>query len=157
MPLFIGQLALPDPGRGIKDEVAHYFRHISRVRTNFAPNLDTPGGRLYFVSLTYPDVTEAAAVIDELTNGTDAIELRVDILYPSQNPQHPAKVVRCRPACRSPTTLSTPHYFHGMDRVARWRFPRWWLTDAFCSLLERWTHFHEMVAAVRVQRTQRRQ
>ena len=80
------QLALPDTRRGIKDEVARYFRHISGVRTNFAPNLDTPGARSYFVSLTYPDITEAAAVIDELTNGADAIELRVDLLYPKGSP-----------------------------------------------------------------------
>ena len=66
------QLALSDTRRGIKDEIARYFRHISGVRTNFATNLDKPGGRLYFVSLPYPDVTEAAAVIDELTKGANS-------------------------------------------------------------------------------------
>ena len=81
-----GQLALPDPRRGIKDEVARFFRHISGIRTNLATNLETPGRRSYFVSLTYPDVTAAAADIEELTDGADAIELRVDLLYPKGDP-----------------------------------------------------------------------
>ncbi|KAF8316173.1 Pentafunctional AroM protein [Clavulina sp. PMI_390] len=84
------QLALPDPRRGIKDEVARYFRHISGVHTNFAPNLETGGQRSYFVSLTYPDVTAAASVMDQLTEGADAIEFRVDLLYqPGFHPKIP--------------------------------------------------------------------
>lgn len=83
------KLALPDPRRGIKDEVARFFTHISGKKTNFAPNLEKPGARSYFVSLTYPDVTAASAIMDQLTDGADAIEFRVDLLYPKG---YPAKI-----------------------------------------------------------------
>lgn len=88
------QLALHDPRRGIKDEVARYFRHVSGTHTNFATNLDTPGKRSYFVSLTYPDVTAAAALMDELIVGADAVEFRVDLLCPKG---FPAKIPNIPP------------------------------------------------------------
>lgn len=42
-----------------------------------------PGHRSYFITLTYPDVTGARKIIDQITAGVDAIELRVDLLSSS--------------------------------------------------------------------------
>ncbi|KAG8850054.1 3-dehydroquinate dehydratase (3-dehydroquinase) [Tulasnella sp. 330] len=68
--------------RGLEAEVRRFFGHISGSKPNLAPNL-ARGKRSYFLSLTYPDVTHALPALDELTNGVDAIELRVDLLSAS--------------------------------------------------------------------------
>ena len=64
---------------GFHSEVTRFFNHITGVNPNYAKNL-TSDSRSYFLSLTYPDITPALRLIDELTAGADAIELRVDLL-----------------------------------------------------------------------------
>ncbi|KAG6820344.1 hypothetical protein H0H93_002004 [Arthromyces matolae] len=65
--------------KGTRNEIARFFKHITGQHPNLASNL-APGLRSYFLSLTYPDVTQAFSVIDEITEGADALELRVDLL-----------------------------------------------------------------------------
>lgn len=43
-------------------------------------NVPLPPATSYFLSLTFPDVSEAASVMEEATRGSDAVELRVDLL-----------------------------------------------------------------------------
>lgn len=73
----------PDPtpaeSKATFNEISRFFKHITGQQPNLAANLK-PGSRSYFLSLTYPDVTHAAEHMDELTQGADAVELRVDLL-----------------------------------------------------------------------------
>ena len=64
--------------RGVAMEVSRFFKHITGQQPNLAPN--SLNSRSYFLSLTYPDVTESFPYIEELTQGVDALELRVDLL-----------------------------------------------------------------------------
>ena len=66
--------------RGTAMEVSRFFKHITGQQPNLAPNL-SPNSRSYFLSLTYPDVTKGFPHIEELTQGVDALELRVDLLH----------------------------------------------------------------------------
>lgn len=66
--------------RGTTTEVSRFFKHITGQQPNLAPNL-SPTSRSYFLSLTYPDVTQSFSYIEELTQGVDALELRVDLLH----------------------------------------------------------------------------
>ena len=66
--------------RGTAMEVSRFFKHITGQQPNLAPNL-SPESRSYFLSLTYPDVTESFPHIEELTQGVDALELRADLLH----------------------------------------------------------------------------
>lgn len=68
--------------KALKSEISRYFKHISGLQPNLAPNL-AKGKRSYFLSLTYPDITPALSIMDDLTTGVDAVELRVDLLSPS--------------------------------------------------------------------------
>ncbi|KAJ7100621.1 Shikimate dehydrogenase [Mycena belliarum] len=65
--------------KGTRHEVIRFFKHITGQQPNLAPNL-TPGKRSYFLALTFPDITPALHHIDNLTQGVDALELRVDLL-----------------------------------------------------------------------------
>ncbi|KXN82956.1 Pentafunctional AROM polypeptide [Leucoagaricus sp. SymC.cos] len=67
------------PSAGIREEVARFFKHITGQQPNLSPNVGN-GKRSYFLSLTYPDVTQALPVIDQISEGVDALELRVDLL-----------------------------------------------------------------------------
>ncbi|KAJ7621194.1 Shikimate dehydrogenase [Roridomyces roridus] len=68
--------------KGTRHEVIRFFKHITGQEPNLAPNL-APGKRSYFLSLTFPDVTPALHHIENLTQGVDAVELRVDLLSDS--------------------------------------------------------------------------
>lgn len=46
--------------------------------------------RSFFLSLTYPDVQDAMPDIEELTAGSDVLELRVDLLQPAPHEQSPS-------------------------------------------------------------------
>ncbi|KAF8956599.1 Shikimate dehydrogenase [Flammula alnicola] len=61
------------------NEVSRFFKHVTGEQPNLSANLNS-GARSYFLSLTYPDVTQAYSQIEELTQGVDALELRVDLL-----------------------------------------------------------------------------
>ncbi|KAG8894452.1 3-dehydroquinate dehydratase (3-dehydroquinase), partial [Tulasnella sp. 417] len=52
--------------KGLKAEIARYFKHISGLQPNLAPNL-VKGKRSYFLSLTYPNITAALPIMDDLT------------------------------------------------------------------------------------------
>ncbi|KAG8997108.1 3-dehydroquinate dehydratase (3-dehydroquinase) [Tulasnella sp. JGI-2019a] len=67
---------------GLKAEVKRFFEHITGAKPNLTPNL-VKGKRSYFLSLTYPDITTALPIMETLTTGVDAIELRVDLLSAS--------------------------------------------------------------------------
>jgi pentafunctional AROM polypeptide len=69
----------PGPSKGIKEEVDRFFNHITGRRPNLAPPASKER-RLYFLSLTYPDITPALRHMNDLTEGVDAVELRVDLL-----------------------------------------------------------------------------
>ncbi|KAJ3720311.1 Shikimate dehydrogenase [Lentinula raphanica] len=68
-----------DTKRGVRQEVARFFNHITGVSVNLSQNL-TPGRRSYFLSLTYPDIMLALPAIEDLSAGVDALEVRVDLL-----------------------------------------------------------------------------
>ncbi|KAL1664916.1 EPSP synthase-domain-containing protein [Schizophyllum commune] len=67
-------------------EVARFFKHITGVAPNTSANLASwrDGKRSYFLSLTYPDISDALPLMEELTAGVDAVELRVDLLRSPQ-------------------------------------------------------------------------
>ncbi|GAA96686.1 uncharacterized protein L969DRAFT_100128 [Mixia osmundae IAM 14324] len=67
-------------------EIERFFNFVTGNDSNHVHLKDR---RSYFLSLTFPDVTPALAVIDTLTVGVDAIELRVDLLTGSQAPSKP--------------------------------------------------------------------
>ncbi|KAF7303787.1 Pentafunctional AROM polypeptide [Mycena indigotica] len=62
----------------VRRELKRFFRHITGQHPNLVRLV--PGQRSYFLSLTYPDITPALVHVDNLTQGVDALELRVDLL-----------------------------------------------------------------------------
>ncbi|KZO90626.1 putative ARO1-Pentafunctional AROM polypeptide [Calocera viscosa TUFC12733] len=89
----VGGTAKVDPilpaGSGVEGEVKRYFEHITGLHPNLAPNVQ-PDKRSYFLSLTFPDLTPALPLLDQLTTGVDAIEVRADLLSTSGLPvTHP--------------------------------------------------------------------
>lgn len=85
----------PAAKQGTRNEVTRFFRHVTGQQPNLAQNV-TPGQRSYFLALTYPDVTQALHQIEQLSEGVDALELRVDLLrtqkdYESPGPYIPSK------------------------------------------------------------------
>jgi pentafunctional AROM polypeptide len=75
----------------ISSEVTRFFRHITGQEPNLIQN---PGSekRSYFLTLTYANIADALPIIDEITEGVDAIELRVDLLSPSGSPVIPPNI-----------------------------------------------------------------
>ncbi|KAF5381748.1 hypothetical protein D9615_005411 [Tricholomella constricta] len=78
--------------KGSRDEIARFFKHITGQQPNLAPNV-AAGRRTYFLSLTYPDVTQAFPQIEQLSEGVDALELRVDLLRSSKDYELPGPVI----------------------------------------------------------------
>ncbi|KAG6872407.1 hypothetical protein C0992_009635, partial [Termitomyces sp. T32_za158] len=74
--------------KGTREEITRFFKHITGQRPNLAKNV-AYGLRSYFLSLTYPDVTQAFSVIDEILEGADALELRVDLLRSAEDYNKP--------------------------------------------------------------------
>lgn len=72
------------PSAGIKEEVTRFFKHITGQRPNLSSNVGS-GKRSYFLSLTYPNVMEALPIIDQISEGVDALELRVDLLRSTED------------------------------------------------------------------------
>ena len=81
---FVNHLRLSATKTSIHAEISRFFRHITGQQPNLAANVAS-GKRSYFLSLTYPDVTHALCHLDDLTEGVDAIELRVDLLRESKD------------------------------------------------------------------------
>lgn len=65
---------------GSERDSARFFRFITG---HLAPSFDIMNERTAFLSLTFPDLTPALALMDQLTVGVDAVELRVDLLSPN--------------------------------------------------------------------------
>jgi len=67
-----------DHHRAIRGECRRFFRFITASHSN-RPRLgeDTP---TTFLSLTFPDIRPALSQMEDLTEGADAVELRVDLL-----------------------------------------------------------------------------
>lgn len=64
---------------GSEREHMRFFRFITGQQ---ALPFDLSSQRTAFLALTFPDITPALPVMDQLTIGVDAIELRVDLLSP---------------------------------------------------------------------------
>lgn len=79
-----------------------FFRHITGTSPNLCPKIKS-GRSSYFLSLTYPDVKPALSILEELTQGSDAIEIRVDLLSPNGVP---------------PTSPNTPSLAYVASQVA---------------------------------------
>lgn len=58
-------------------EIKRFFKFISGDDVN---SVDVYARRTYFLSLTYPDLFEALPILDKLSEGVDALEVRVDLL-----------------------------------------------------------------------------
>ena len=80
-----------DHDRAMRNECARFFQFISGIAKN-RPHL-SPANPTSFLSLTFPDIKDFLSQICELTEGADAVELRVDLLRPdgsaSTSPQLP--------------------------------------------------------------------
>jgi len=74
-------------GNGV--EIARFFKYISNVEANFVDLDPTGARRSYFLSLTFPDLSQVLPKINEVTTGVDAVELRVDLLSESGAPVSP--------------------------------------------------------------------
>ncbi|KAG2004494.1 arom polypeptide [Coprinopsis cinerea AmutBmut pab1-1] len=74
-----------------RNEVKRFFGHLAGINPNFTHGGSVEGQqrRTYFLCLTYPDVRHAFPYIDELTEGADALELRVDLLKDAKAPEAP--------------------------------------------------------------------
>lgn len=79
---FVRQSASKSDLKGARNEVLRFFAHITGQRPSLVPNIFS-GRRSYFLSLTYPDLTPALPQMEQLTEGADAIEVRVDLLRPA--------------------------------------------------------------------------
>ncbi|KAF8625672.1 hypothetical protein AX15_005251 [Amanita polypyramis BW_CC] len=97
--------------RAARNEVMRFFSHITGQKPSLAPNIKS-GRRSYFLSLTFPDVTVAMSQMEQLAEGADAIELRVDLLRPADATEPVGKyiptvsyVTRQMAALRRVTTL----------------------------------------------------
>lgn len=66
--------------RAMRAECARFFQFVTGRESN-RPELSGPNAQpSAFLSLTFPDLTDALSNMDVLTEGADAIELRVDLL-----------------------------------------------------------------------------
>jgi pentafunctional AROM polypeptide len=82
------------------------FQHIAGSSPNLCHKIKS-GRSSYFLSLTYPDVRPALSILEELTQGSDAIEIRVDLLSPNGLPP------------TSPNTPSPPYVASQVAAVRR--------------------------------------
>lgn len=69
--------AVKDRIRQVEKDFVRLLHFLNGKDTN---HVDTSAKRSYFLSLTYPDISQALPYLDAMTYGVDAIELRVDLL-----------------------------------------------------------------------------
>ena len=69
--------------RTLLDEVQRFSRFIAGVDDNRIPLSKLRNGKSHMLCLTFPDVAAALPLMQHITVGADAIELRVDLLHPS--------------------------------------------------------------------------
>lgn len=75
-----------DHHRAMRAECDRFFKFVTGRASN-RPVVSGPNAKpTSFLSLTFPDLTPALANMGELTEGADAIELRVDLLSPDGQP-----------------------------------------------------------------------
>jgi pentafunctional AROM polypeptide len=69
-------------GPAVESELARFLQSLlEEPDFNRLPgNVPKPPATSYFLSLTFPDVSDAALAMEEATRGSDAVELRVDLL-----------------------------------------------------------------------------
>lgn len=79
----LGGQTQEDHHRAMRGECERFFRFISGVASN-RPRLSSENPTS-FLSLTFPDLTPVHDLITEITEGADAVELRVDLLSPTGN------------------------------------------------------------------------
>ena len=77
--------------KGARHEVMRFFKHITG-QPSVAPNISS-GRRSYFLSLTFPDITAALSQMEQLVEGADAIEVRVDLLRPADATEPAGKYI----------------------------------------------------------------
>lgn len=88
-----GNQSQEDHHAAMRAECERFFSLVTGRRSN-RPTLD-PSNPTTFLSLTFPDISSALENIDELTEGADAIELRVDLLSAAgKSPTSPASPPR---------------------------------------------------------------
>jgi pentafunctional AROM polypeptide len=73
---------------GLESEVSRFFKFIAGEESNQVAGLGQR--RSYFLSLTFPDIRAALPMMEVITTGCDAIEVRVDLLSPSGKPPQTA-------------------------------------------------------------------
>ncbi|CAK9785415.1 putative aromatic amino acid family biosynthesis-related protein [Cutaneotrichosporon oleaginosum] len=89
----VADMTLDQHHRAMRAECSRFFKFITG-RNNNRVEVSGPNAKpSAFLSLTFPDVTPALANMDVLTEGADAIELRIDLLTvdgkPPTKPQLP--------------------------------------------------------------------
>ncbi|KAK8869881.1 pentafunctional AROM polypeptide [Kwoniella newhampshirensis] len=77
----IGSQSVDEHHQAMRAECERFFKFITGQITN-RPRLGS-NNPTSFLSLTFPDLHPALPYISELTEGADAVELRVDLLSPS--------------------------------------------------------------------------
>lgn len=77
--------------KAARNEVMRFFKHITG-QPSLAPNI-LSGRRSYFLSLTFPDITAALHQMEQLVEGADAIEIRVDLLRPADATEPAGKYI----------------------------------------------------------------
>lgn len=76
----LGGQSQEDHVRAMRAECERFFKFILDVDSNRPALAGRDSRPTNFLSLTFPDVTPALAQMSELTQGVDAVELRVDLL-----------------------------------------------------------------------------
>ncbi|WRT67049.1 pentafunctional AROM polypeptide [Kwoniella shivajii] len=74
----VGAQSAQEHEQAMRKECERFFKFIKGINTN-RPRL-SPENPTSFLSLTFPDIVPALNQLEELTEGADAIELRVDLL-----------------------------------------------------------------------------
>ena len=75
----------------------------------------------YFVALTFPDLRPHLHLLPEVCLGSDAVELRVDLLQePGTKSTLPLRGICNRAAIPTPLSYSAPYHLHHPHSIPRW-------------------------------------